>query len=78
MSFQAYLDNIKARTGKTPEDFRELAEKAGILKVDMKAAELTDWLQNEFDLGLGHGRAIWNVFVSKGWVSPKKTNIKRR
>jgi hypothetical protein len=27
MSFQAYLDNIKAKTGKTPEDFKKLAEK---------------------------------------------------
>lgn len=29
MSFQAYLDNIKAKTGKTPEDFKKAAEKAG-------------------------------------------------
>ena len=27
MSFQAYLDTIKAKTGKTPEDLRQLAEK---------------------------------------------------
>ncbi len=26
MSFQAYFDNIKAKTGKSPEDFRKLAE----------------------------------------------------
>jgi Domain of unknown function (DUF4287) len=31
MSFQAYIDNIKAKTGKTPEDFRKLAEKEGLL-----------------------------------------------
>ncbi len=30
MSFQAYLDNIKAKTGKTPEDFKKLAEKKGL------------------------------------------------
>jgi Domain of unknown function (DUF4287) len=23
MSFQAYIDNIKAKTGKTPEDFKK-------------------------------------------------------
>lgn len=27
MSFQAYLDNIQEKTGKTPADFKELAEK---------------------------------------------------
>lgn len=27
MSFQAYIDNIKAKTGKTPADFKALAEK---------------------------------------------------
>jgi hypothetical protein len=27
MSFQAYLDNIKAKTGKGPEDFKKLAKK---------------------------------------------------
>jgi len=30
MSFQAYLDNIKAKTGKTPDDFRALAAKKGL------------------------------------------------
>lgn len=31
MSFQAYIDNIKAKTGKTPADFKKLAEKKGFL-----------------------------------------------
>ena len=26
MSFQAYIDNIKAKTGKTPDDFKKIAE----------------------------------------------------
>ncbi|HMW26980.1 MAG TPA: DUF4287 domain-containing protein, partial [Ferruginibacter sp.] len=26
MSFQAYIDNIKAKTGKSPADFKKLAE----------------------------------------------------
>jgi len=32
MSFQAYIDNIRAKTGKTPEDFRTLARKEGLLE----------------------------------------------
>ena len=27
MSFQAYIDNIKGKTGKTPADFKKMAEK---------------------------------------------------
>jgi hypothetical protein len=37
MSFQAYIDNIKAKTGKTPEEFKQLAEKKGLLKPGVKA-----------------------------------------
>src|SRR5207344_3373627 len=37
MTFQAYLDSIKEKTGKTPEDFRVLAEQKGLLKDGVKA-----------------------------------------
>ena len=68
VSFQAYLDNIKTKTGKTPEDFKSLAKKAGVYRSDMKAGELVAWLKKEFDLGHGHSMAIWAVFKQKGWV----------
>ncbi len=68
MSFQAYIDNIKSKTGKTPEDFKSLAEKANILHPDMKASELVAWLKKDFQLGHGHSMALWAVFVNKGWV----------
>ena len=68
MSFQAYLDNIKAKTGKTPGNFKTLAVKAGVYKRDMKAAELVAWLKQEFGLGHGHAMAIWAVFKQRGWV----------
>jgi hypothetical protein len=73
VSFQAYLDNIKAKTGKTPEDLRALAAKAGVFKPDMKASELVAWLKKEFQLGHGHSMAVWAVFKDKGWVdTPNK------
>jgi hypothetical protein len=73
VSFQAYIDNIKAKTGKSPNDLKELAEKAGVYKPDMKAAELVAWLNKEFGLGHGHSMAIWAVFKDRGWVkAPKK------
>lgn len=34
MSFQAYIDNIKAKTGKTPADFKKLATQKGFLQKD--------------------------------------------
>jgi hypothetical protein len=72
MSFQAYLDNIHAKTGKTPEQFKDAAIRAGVFKPDMKAGELVAWLKQEFDLGHGHSMALWAVFKDKGWVdSPK-------
>jgi hypothetical protein len=59
MSFQAYIDNVEARTGRTPEDFRRLAAEKGLLRTGVKAGEITGWLREEFGLGLGHARAIY-------------------
>ena len=70
MSFQAYISNIKAKTGKSPEDFKKLAEKKGFLKDDklvlsVKATEITNWLKEEFELGQGHAMAIYATFKGK-------------
>lgn len=70
MSFQAYIDNIKAKTGKSPEDFKKLAEEKGFLenghrKTTVKATQITDWLKSEFGLGHGHAMAIYAVFKGK-------------
>ena len=69
MTFQAYLDNIQAKTGKTPEDFFALAKKKGLISPGLKAGQLLAWLKKEFDLGHGHSMAIWAVFKSKGWIA---------
>jgi hypothetical protein len=62
MSFQAYINNIKAKTGKTPEDFRKIAEKKGLLKPGVKAGQIVAWLKEDFGLGHGHAMAIYAVF----------------
>ncbi len=72
MSFQAYLDNIQAKTGKSPKDFKALAAKKGFtqgagLKPGVKAGEIVQWLKDEFDLGHGHAMAI--VALLKGKTS---------
>jgi hypothetical protein len=57
MSFQAFLDNIQAKTGKTYGDFKNLVLKAGIFSPIMKAVDLVGWLKQEFDCH-GHSMAI--------------------
>ena len=64
MSFQAYLDNIKTKTGKGPDDFIKLATKKGFvvkgqIKTGVKAGEIVQWLKDDFDLGHGHSMAIY-------------------
>ena len=64
MSFQAYLTNIRSKTGKTAEDFRKLAAQKGFisngkLKPDVKAGEVVAWLKKDYELGHGHAMAIY-------------------
>lgn len=63
MSFQAYLTNIQEKTGKSPDDFRALAEKQGFtrggkLVPGVKAGTIVAWLKQDFKLGHGHAMAI--------------------
>jgi Domain of unknown function (DUF4287)/Domain of unknown function (DUF5655) len=57
--FASYLENIKAKTGKTPDDFRALAAKKGL----EKNAEIVAWLKADFALGHGHANAIANLLT---------------
>ena len=50
MTFQAYIDNIKAKTGNTPEQLKAAAAKAGVYSPDMKATGLVNFLKKEFGL----------------------------
>jgi hypothetical protein len=65
MSFQAYIDNIKTKTGKSPADFKKLADKKGLLKERVKAGEIVKWLKEDFDLGHGHAMAIYATLKGK-------------
>jgi hypothetical protein len=72
MSFQAYLDSIETKTGKSPDDFKRLAEKKGYtengtLRAGVKAGEIVAWLKEDFELGHGHAMAI--VALLKGFTS---------
>jgi hypothetical protein len=69
MSFQGYINNIRAKTGKGPDDFRKLAAEKGFtengqIKAGVKAGQIVQWLKDEFELGHGHAMAI--VALLKG------------
>jgi hypothetical protein len=54
MSFQAYLDNIEEKTGKTPNDFIAEAKKKNLTAFK----DIVSWLKTDYGLGLGHARAL--------------------
>jgi hypothetical protein len=54
--------NIQKKTGKSPDDFRKLAEQKGFLKkgeLIVKAGDIVAWLKKDFDPGHGHSMAIY-------------------
>jgi hypothetical protein len=54
VSFQAYLDNIRAKTGKPPEAIAAAVRSQGL----SKPGEIVAWLKTEYGLGHGHAMAI--------------------
>jgi hypothetical protein len=54
MSFQAYLDNIEEKTGKTPNEFIAEAKRKNITA----HKDIIAWLKEDYGLGLGHARAL--------------------
>lgn len=62
MTFQAYLDTIKAKTGKTPADFARLAAQRGLAT----RADLMAWLKADFGLGHGHANVIAHLITQAG------------
>ena len=68
MTFEAYISNIRAKTGKEPKDFFDDAIRSGVLRPDTKTMEFVNWLKSSSGLGHGHAMAIWEAFRRKGWV----------
>jgi hypothetical protein len=54
MTYKAYIDNIKAKTGKDPEYYQALAKKKDLAEY----GELLAWLKKDCGLGHGHANAI--------------------
>jgi phage anti-repressor protein len=54
MSFQAYLDNVEEKTGKTPNEFIAEAKEKNLTEFQ----DIIAWLKKDYGLGLGHARAV--------------------
>ena len=73
MSFQAYLDNIEQKTGKTPEELLSIANDKGF-GADTKSGDIITWLKDDFDLGRGHAMALVHVIKNGPTISEKHVN----
>ena len=71
MSFQAYLDNIEEKTGKTPNEFIALAKEKGFDDPSVKTMEIVAWLKEDFGLGHGHAMAMTHVIKNGATISDK-------
>lgn len=71
MSFQAYLDNIEAKTGRTPRELLALAADRGFEGPAVKAGAVVDWLKADFELGRGHAMALVHVIKHGPTISTR-------
>jgi hypothetical protein len=68
MSFQAYLDAIEAKTGKTPAALVAAAHERGYGS-DTRAGEIVQWLKDDYELGRGHAMALAHVIRNGPTIS---------
>lgn len=61
MSFQAYLDNIEEKTGKTPNDFIAEAKKKKLTE----SKDIIAWLKKDYGLGLWGMPEHWTMLSAK-------------
>ena len=70
MSYQAYLDALEAKTGRTPAQLLEEAASRGY-GAQTKAAVVVGWLQEDYGVGRGHAMALYGV-LKNGPIVPGK------
>lgn len=70
MSYQAYLDAIETKTGRTPQQLLDEAAERGYGPT-AKATVVVDWLREEYGVGRGHAMALFGV-LKNGPTVPEK------
>src|SRR4051812_10703003 len=70
MSFQAYLDAVEDKTGKTPNELLAVAAERGY-GPDTKAAVVADWLKEDYGVGRGHAMAFYYVIKNGATISDR-------
>jgi hypothetical protein len=78
MSFQAYVDNIHAKTGMTPGDFLKAAKAKHMVGPDVKVMQIVEWLKKDYGLGHGHAMAIVLTFRIAGEIPPAPSKAKSK
>ncbi|WP_210508217.1 DUF4287 domain-containing protein [Naasia sp. SYSU D00057] len=70
MSFQAYLDALEKKTGKTPAELLDEAAERGY-DSGTKAAVIVEWLATDYGVGRGHAMAFFSVLKNGTQISDK-------
>lgn len=76
MTFEAYMNTIRARTGKGPAEFFEEAVQCGFLTPSTRPMEFVAWLKARSGLGHGHSMAVWEAFKREGWIPLARAPVK--
>lgn len=74
MTFQAYLDAIEDKTGKTPDELLTEAEGHGY-DPTTKAGIVVDWLREDYGVGRGHAMAFFHVLKNGPTISDKHVGV---
>ena len=70
MSFQAYLDAVEDKTGKTPNELLADAVERGY-GPQTKAGVFIEWLDSDYGVGRGHAMAVFHVLKNGAVISDK-------
>ena len=70
MSYQAYLDAIETKAGKTPQELLDEAKSRGYGS-DTKATVVVEWLKEEYGIGRGQAMAFFGVLKNGPFVPEK-------
>jgi hypothetical protein len=68
MSYQAYLDAVERKTGRTPQQLLDEATGRGFT-AGTRAAAVVAWLADEYGAGRGHAMAVYGVLKNGSTIS---------